>query len=56
MRQKQLVKAFNQHETKQGRVVTGGHGKALKRRNANGLTKILEVEAVAKVAGANRCR
>ena len=30
--QKQLVKAFNQHETEQGSAVIGGDEQALKRR------------------------
>ena len=34
MHQKQLVKAFNQHEIEQGRALAGGHEQALKRRDA----------------------
>ena len=34
MHQRQLVKAFNQHEREQGRAIAGGHAQALKRRDA----------------------
>ena len=54
MHQKQLVKAFNQHEREQGRAVAGGHAQALKRRRDAKIYYIVDMWTATSIRVTNR--